>query len=87
MIQQQFIWYSSVGLIFLIEMYKHACIILDLSDQMNENCDSCIAGFCSSAVDTAIDALRFRQSPVTSIQNAASWGYFNTVEKTWNRER
>ena len=26
-------------------------------------------------------------SPVTSIQNAASWGYFNTVDKTWNTER
>ncbi len=27
------------------------------------------------------------ERPVTSVQNAASWGYFNTVEKTWNRDR
>ena len=99
MIQQKFIWYPSVGLVFLIEMYKHACIILYLSDQMNQNCDSCIAGFCSS------DALRFRlsshihteRSKLGILQHSGenleqrkvgtSWGYFNTVDKAWNKER
>ena len=24
--------------------------------------------------------------PVMGVQNAASWGYFNVSEKTWNKE-
>jgi len=34
--------------------------------------------------DFLVSMLCDLESPVMSIQNAASWGYFNTQEKTWN---
>ena len=65
----------------------------------NQNCDSCIAGFCSS------DAVRFRLSSHIHTERSklgilqysgqnlehrkvsTSWGYFNTVQRIRNTQR
>lgn len=42
---------------------------------------------CAGTVqDFAVAVLCNLQKPVMSVQNAASWGYFNTVKKEWNKE-
>ena len=43
---------------------------------------------CASTIqDFLVAMLCGLDKPVMSVQNAASWGYFNTTSRTWNKER
>lgn len=42
---------------------------------------------CAGTVqDFAVSLLCNLTKPIMSVQNAASWGYFNTIKKEWNTE-
>ena len=61
--------------------------ILDLNYQLKYYVGKTIIVILGVLQDFVVAMLCGLDSPVTSIQNAASWGYFNTVDKTWNTER
>lgn len=61
--------------------YGCATLLWKLKNEPEELAMYCCAG---TIQDFLVAMLCDLKSPVMSIQNAASWGYFNTQDKTWN---
>lgn len=42
--------------------------------------------YCGTIQDLIVSALCNQEEPIMSIQNAASWGYFNVRDRSWNAD-
>lgn len=62
----------------------HGCATLLWLHKHQPDIMTCGYDYCGTVMDYLVAGLCGLDKPVTSVQLAASWGYFNTREKSWN---